>query len=190
MGAIEIRLTEIVQEHEAGHLYRMVFEDIGGTFRIPVVISQFDARPLLAVTEGRHDRGGTHDLLARFLEKTGYTLNRIEITGMERGVYSARIVLDNFDRVLTLNSRPSDAVALALRYETPIFIDEAIVRKVGELVSSEWSELKVPHRLRIMQDRLEQLVREERYEEAVVLRDRIRRLQSLSGGADQNENVT
>ncbi len=191
MGLIEVRLIDIEEEKEAGHCYRMIFEDMGGTFQLPVIISYLDARPLMSLVKGEPARTGPHELLSVFMEKTGFAVSRVEIAGMERGIYKCRLVLDNFERTMALDSRLSDAVALALRQKAPIYAEESVVKKVGTLLSSDLNHLKRPHQLRIMQERLDQLIREERYEEAVVVRDRIRRLETLSGkGHKSSENIT
>lgn len=65
----------------------------------------------------------THDLIINLIEKTGYTLDRVEINDVEKETYFATLFLkDENDNFVEIDSRPSDAIAVAIRVDAPIFV--------------------------------------------------------------------
>ena len=64
----------------------------------------------------------THDLIISIIDKTGYKLDRIEINDVEKETYYATLFLTNGENEIEIDSRPSDAIAVAMRAEAPIFV--------------------------------------------------------------------
>lgn len=183
MRFVEVRIAEIVEERSAGECHRVIIEDIEGTFRIPIIISSYDAQPLIKLLEGRNgQRPRTHDLMLNFVKMAGYLVRKVEITGVERGVFSAVITFGNGNAdSLRLDSRPSDAFAIALRSGCGIFVSEEIAREIGEPVVCEDEYTLYPDTIAGMEQRLKMLIDKELYEEAAKLRDIIN---SLKGSSD------
>lgn len=70
----------------------------------------------------------THDLIVNLIEKTGYELEKIEINDVEKETYYATLFLkDNDGNVLQIDSRPSDAIAIAIRIDAPIFVTANVI---------------------------------------------------------------
>lgn len=96
-------------------------------------IGSFEGRAIHMAAHGiEHVRPLTHDLLASVLESLSTRLNRVEIRALKDGVYYANLKLHapNGDEV-TVDSRPSDAVALAMRVGAPIFVEKAVLEEAG-----------------------------------------------------------
>ena len=180
MAYIEVRVKEIVPDPESEGCFRLVLEDAEGGLELPIVISAPDAHPLLAELEGeRSFRPQTHDLIQAFIDATGYRIERFEITDLRRGVFYGTLRFTcNETEILELDCRPSDGIALALRANARIYADEKVVKRAAVLSSGNMDILQVSRRIRIMEEKLERLVGEERYEEAGILRDRINFLKS------------
>ena len=71
----------------------------------------------------------THDLVKNLLEKLKYSVTKIEVTDLRDDTFYARIYLQKEDEEYSLDSRPSDAIAIALRTESPIFVNEEVIEK-------------------------------------------------------------
>ncbi len=130
----------------------------------------------------------THDLLISVLENLEAQISRIEITELKDGTFYARLVVEQVAGEVSIDARPSDCVAIAVRVKCPIFIDERIVEEAGISVSAvnqqvgaekedQESDLRPQSELTTLKAELEHAVEEEDYEEAARLRDKIRELE-------------
>ena len=180
MAHTEVKVKEIVPDPESEGCFRLVLEDVEGGLELPLVISALDARPLLAELEGtRGFRPQTHDLFQAFIDAAGYRLERFDIRDFRRGVfYGAMSFGHNEAEGFEMDCRPTDGVALALRSGAGIYVDNEVIRQVGILLDKDMGSMKVSQRIRIMEEKLQRLVGEERYEEAGILRDRINQLKT------------
>lgn len=178
MAYIEIKVKEITQDPESEGCFRLVLEDIEEGLELPMVISALDARPLLAELEGeRSFRPNTHDLFSTFISATDYRIERMNIHDFRQGVFYATLALGSENKEsIEMDCRPTDGVALALRAKSPIFVEQEVMKRVGILLSNDIGKMKIPQRIRVMEEKLQRLILEERYEEAGILRDRIRAL--------------
>ncbi len=97
---------------------------------LPIWIGVFEANAIALRIEGvETPRPMTHDLMHSFLQDLGVTVNRILISDLRENTFFAEIHLSLGQRELTVDSRPSDALALALRTESPIFVRQAVLDK-------------------------------------------------------------
>ena len=99
---------------------------------VVIVIGHFEAMAISLALEGHNpDRPATHDLLNNVISKLGGIIKRILIDDLWNGTYYAKITIEVNGSELLIDSRPSDAIALALRSKSPIFMAESILRTVG-----------------------------------------------------------
>lgn len=100
---------------------------------MPIYIGGPEAHAIdLAVSETKTARPMTHDLVVSLLEQLGATLERVVITDLQQGTFYADLYLrDRAGEVISMSVRPSDAVALAVRTETPIFAEEELIDDAG-----------------------------------------------------------
>ncbi len=95
---------------------------------LPIWIGPAEAQAIaLELQKVRPPRPLTHDLIKSILEGTKVTLRRVRITGLERQTYLAALVLDQAGREIEIDSRPSDAIALALRFACPILVHRTLL---------------------------------------------------------------
>lgn len=94
---------------------------------LPIWIGHPEATAILLAVQGvEPPRPMTHDLMKNALEAAGFTVSRVEITRLEEGTFYAALVLRGEERELAVDARPSDSVALALRFGCPIYVAEAV----------------------------------------------------------------
>jgi bifunctional DNase/RNase len=99
---------------------------------LPIAIGEFEAAAIQMPLEGeKPTRPISYDLLAAMLDKAGVTVSRIEIDSVRESVFFAKVVVQDRGQVRRIDSRPSDAVALALRTGAPIFADKDLLEEVG-----------------------------------------------------------
>lgn len=103
-----------------------------GIRKLPILIGQFEASSITFALEGQQpDRPLTHDLMKSMLEQMGGTVTRILIDDLWGTTYYAKIFVHIGKREFSLDSRPSDAIALAIRVNCPIFVAEGILDQAG-----------------------------------------------------------
>ncbi len=96
---------------------------------LPIWIGALEANAIVIVLEGvEMARPMTHDLLKAFLEKTGTSLRKVEITDIKENTYYALLHLERGNESFTMDSRPSDAIALALRCSVPIVVASEVMK--------------------------------------------------------------
>lgn len=97
---------------------------------LPIWVGVFEANAIALQLEGvRTPRPMTHDLLRETIGALGASLLHVAITKLEENTYFAELHLDLGGRVVIIDSRPSDALALALRTSSPVFVEESVLDK-------------------------------------------------------------
>jgi bifunctional DNase/RNase len=129
---LEVRVEGVFEDVSKGPAERFVIvvDEIGR--RVPIAIGGFESRSILEAMEGmRPDRPMTHDLVRSIMDKLGATLERVAIDDLWNAVYYAKLVLsaEGTDEDILIDARPSDAIALALRFQAPIYMSDAILEQ-------------------------------------------------------------
>jgi bifunctional DNase/RNase len=107
----------------------VVLQDLEHTVGLPIWVGQAEARAIAMEIEGvEPPRPMTHDLMTSILKSTGVDLNKVVIESLRDGTYHARIHLHAREEKLAIDARPSDAIALALRLQRPIFAATGLLR--------------------------------------------------------------
>ena len=101
-----------------------------GDKTLPIWIGLLEATSIAsALQDIQFDRPMTHDLFKNLTQKLNIQINRIDICDLRDNTFYAEIHFASDERSFTMDARPSDAIALALRYEAPIFVDERVIEK-------------------------------------------------------------
>ena len=107
---------------------------------LPIWIGPFEADAITLQLQGMEaPRPLTHDLLRSVIETLGGEVIHIMISSLERNTYFARIVLDVNGETVEVDSRPSDAIALAVRVQAPIYVAEEVMEQAGMMPEQEMS---------------------------------------------------
>ena len=119
----------------------------------------------------------THDLLKNMLSLLECEISKVVVSDLIDNTFYAKIYLNGKNGKFQIDSRPSDAIALALRFEVPIFVEENVMHECSIMVKGED---EIPDRekteLEILQEKLTKAVSEERYEDAADFRDQIKKI--------------
>jgi len=164
----------------------------GSDLAVPIFIGQLETQSIL-IGLGRVEvpRPLSHDLMLSLMHTLDAELSRIEICDLRDGTFFARIILLAQGREIAVDSRPSDAIGIAVRALCPVFIAESVVEEAGISVNlvngqsihaGEGSEgqadtASLEQRRARLGEELEAALAEEDYERAAVLRDRLKELE-------------
>jgi len=156
---------------------------------LPIFIGAAEAQAIaIQVNAVEMPRPLTHDLTKNILDLLECRLKRVEVCDLQSGTFYAKLILDRDGRETEMDSRPSDAIALALRFVAPIFVAGKVMDEAGRVLDQAESdaadgEKSTPQPekreltpLETLQNQLEEAVKEERYEDAARLRDEIKGL--------------
>lgn len=162
----------------------VLVKPIGAEKTVPIFIAQLEAQSILiGLGKIPMPRPLTHDLFINVMENLKIKFDRVEITHFKDKTYFARLILEHEGKKFTIDSRPSDGIALAVRVKCPIFIAESIVDEFGvavTLITGEEGEdglgSEKEDERRKLEVELQKAVEEENYEEAARLRDKIKEL--------------
>lgn len=172
--------------------YALVLGEENGKRKLPVIIGGFEAQSIAIALEKDVEppRPLTHDLFVNFANKFAIELKEVLIHKLEEGVFFSMMVLENEGQEIVLDARTSDAVALAIRFGSPIYTYTGILDKAGVVLdekadaasvsSSSKSEKTVPSKDKLakLQQEMDEAVKNEDYEKAARIRDEIDKLSS------------
>jgi len=159
----------------------------GGKRALPIFIGAAEAQAIAFVLENvKPPRPLTHDLLKNLMDNLECRIKRIEVCDLRDNTFYAKLFLEWNGAEIELDSRPSDAIALALRFAAPIFVEDEIMDSAGMLIKedekaalqNEQEPKKQMSPAEALKHKLDKAVREERYEDAAKLRDELKRLTS------------
>jgi len=149
---------------------------------LPIVVGSTEAQAIaLQLEKISPPRPLTHDLMKQLLDSIKVLVTRIVVNDLRENTYYAAISLKTNGRTKEIDARPSDAIALALRMQAPIFVEESVMKKAavleqlpeinfGDEFNRPASDIDVLEELNI---KLQKAVREERFEDAAKIRDEI-----------------
>lgn len=116
----------------------VMLREAGGQRTLPIWIGQAEALAINLALEGAAlERPLTHDLIKSLLDGLGVKLEKVIITELRQGTYFAQLLLNADGRLLALDARPSDSIALALRTKSPILMEEELLASQGLRDSSQ-----------------------------------------------------
>jgi bifunctional DNase/RNase len=123
-------------QSQAGSFALVLGEELGNR-RLPIIIGVFEAQAIAVQIENIvPNRPMTHDLFKSFADGMNYTLKEIVISDLKEGIFYAKIVCTDGLREVEVDARPSDAIAIGLRFDIPIYTYEAILSEAGIISSS------------------------------------------------------
>ncbi len=138
---IEMKVMGIAIDTASGSPI-IVLNDKDNRKALPIWIGSAEASAIIRKIENiKVLRPMTHDLIIDVIEKTGYSVDRVEINDVEKETYFSTIYLTNEDgKEVTIDSRPSDAIAVAIRVDAPIFVSAKVLADGSVSCDSEKDE--------------------------------------------------
>lgn len=141
INKVKVNVLGISYTQTQSNAYALVLTEENGDRRIPIIVGAFEAQSIAIQLEGLHPpRPLTHDLFFNFAKAFKINLIEVVIHKLEEGVFYARLVCENGTTNTTIDSRTSDAIALALRFNCPIYTTEEILQKAGVVIDFEKEE--------------------------------------------------
>ncbi|MBN2365800.1 MAG: bifunctional nuclease family protein [Calditrichaeota bacterium] len=162
----------------------VILKELKGDRTLPIIIGEYEAQSIaLGLEKIKPPRPITHDLALSMLDSLMANIDRIVVTELKNNTYYAIIYLTQDSKKYEIDSRPSDAIALAVRRNIPIFVEEEVMEKGAytpeDVQDTEGSPLNLAEdRLQKLKNELQEAVEKEEYEKAAKIRDEIKRLQS------------
>jgi len=138
---VEVRLSAVRVDLQSNTPVLLLTETEGLGRTLPIFIGAPEATAIAFAIQGvATPRPMTHDLLRDIVEALGAELERVVITDLRAATYYAELQLRRGDGVLTVSSRPSDAVALAVRTSSPLFVSDELMDAEGILLPTDEDE--------------------------------------------------
>lgn len=138
---IRLKVIGISYSQTQSGAYALILAEENGERRIPIIIGGFEAQAIVIKLENLEPpRPLTHDLFRSFAQACGVTVEQVLINKLREGIFYSEIICTDGERRFKIDSRTSDAVALALRFECPIFIEPQILNEAGIVMSTTTDE--------------------------------------------------
>jgi bifunctional DNase/RNase len=189
MEKIQVDILGLQTSPASGGAYALILKEVTGNRRLPIIIGAFEAQSIALEMEGiKPPRPLTHDLMKNILESMGSDLSEITISELRDGTFFAKLYFDSRE----IDARPSDAIALAVRFGAPIYVSDKVMDEAGFLPENEGEEgtaaagepTAIPKgkeprltKLETLRAQLKESIEKEDYEKAAQLRDEIRRIE-------------
>ena len=143
MKKIELEIVALSHSITQTHSYAVVLGEVNGLRRLPIVIGGFEAQAIAVALEKMHpSRPLTYDLMKNFMSAFTIDLQEIIICDLQEGIFYSKLVCVSEHDTVEIDSRTSDALALAVRFGCPIFTYEHILDSAGILMEDSSSKKK------------------------------------------------
>ena len=165
--------------------FALVLKEISGERRLPIIIGMFEAQSIaMEIERIVPNRPMTHDLFKSLSKKLNFSVNEIVITDIKDGVFFSKINMTDSKKKLSIDSRPSDAIAIAIRFKANIYATEKVLTNAGIIFDEVNVDKKVEDSnqkvktlkdmsVKELNDKLSVSISEENYEFAARIRDEI-----------------
>jgi len=145
MKRVKLKVMGISYSQTQSGAYALILIEENGERRIPIIIGGFEAQAIVIKLENLDPpRPLTHDLFKKFADEFNISVVEVMISKLEEGVFFSQLVCTNGEKEYSIDSRTSDAVAIALRFGCPIYITEEILEKAGITINPSDSGISAP----------------------------------------------
>ena len=189
---VEMEIFGLTTTSRTASAYALILMEAEGSRRLPIIIGAHEAQAIaLEIEQIKPPRPMTHDLTMQIITELGGQIEHVVVHHLKEGTYYANIIIKGPISSHEIDARPSDAIALAVRFSRPIYVDELVLEEVGDLHEDDSTDMdsmnnksytakqstqnkKSP--LELLDEQLYIAIETENYEKAAVLRDKIQRL--------------
>lgn len=138
MKKIELEIVALSHSITQTHSYAVVLGEINGLRRLPIVIGGFEAQAIAVALERMNpSRPLTHDLMKNFMMAFNVELHEVVINDLQEGIFYSKLVCSSANDTVEIDSRTSDALALAVRFGCPIYTFDTILNQAGILMEDD-----------------------------------------------------
>ena len=143
MKKIELEIVALSHSITQTHSYAVVLGEVNGLRRLPIVIGGFEAQAIaVALERMQPSRPLTHDLMKNFMMAFNVELHEVIICDLQEGIFYSKLLCSNENDTVEIDSRTSDALALAVRFGCPIYTYENILENAGILMEDTGTKKK------------------------------------------------
>ena len=193
MQKVQCEILGLSSSPSTGGAYAILLKELDGVRRLPIIIGAFEAQAIALEIEGiKPPRPLTHDLLKQIIDNLGGSVSEVIISELRENTFYAKIVLEVSGLTNEIDARPSDAIALSVRTQTPIYVAETVLETAGFIPSdenerelmkkSDVNDDTLPKskeaKIASLQNKLREALDSEEYERAAKIRDDIKKLTS------------
>ncbi|MCD6090182.1 MAG: bifunctional nuclease family protein [Bacteroidales bacterium] len=188
MQKIELKIVGLSYSHSQSSAYALILSEINGNRRLPIIVGGLEAQAIaIEVEKLKPARPLTHDLFKTFAETFDIEVLEVIINKFEEGIFYSILVCEKNGDVIEIDSRTSDAVAIALRFNSPIYTYESIMSVGGIILDPEEESIEQEKEstqednefsnisLSDLDELLLKSIEHEDYERASVIRDEIKK---------------
>lgn len=195
MDEIELKVHDMSSTLQPADAYALVLEEVNGNRKLPIIIGSLEAQAIkIVMMEYKMPRPLTHDLFLTVTKELGATLKKVLIYKVKDGVYYSYLFIEKEGEEIKIDSRTSDAIALAMRCECPIYTTDEIMEseQLNEITGKGFSAPVNTVDIVALKEALARAIEEEDYEQASRLRDEIKRREEEeeSEESDEREDTT
>lgn len=141
MEKIKLEILGLSPSQSQSGSFALVLGEEYGNRRLPIIIGMFEAQAIaIEIEKIVPNRPMTHDLFKQFAKNFGFTVREIVISDLREGIFFARIVCSDGVQETVVDARPSDAIAIGIRFGVSIFTYEAILSEAGIIASVDEEE--------------------------------------------------
>ena len=142
MELIELKIQGISYNDNTSGAFALILDELNGSRKLPIVIGGFEAQAIAIALEKKikTSRPLTHELFKSFADKFEIKLNHVIIHKLLDGVFFSNIVCEKKNKIIKIDSRTSDAIALSLRFSAPIFVNKKVLDEAGFEDDERYSE--------------------------------------------------
>ncbi|QHV95747.1 bifunctional nuclease family protein [Spirosoma endbachense] len=141
MDKIKLEILGLSPSQSQSGSFALVLGEEYGNRRLPIIIGMFEAQAIaIEIEKIVPNRPMTHDLFKQFAEQFKFTVREIVISDLREGIFFAKIVCFDGVRESVIDARPSDAIAIGIRFDVPIYTNESILSEAGITASSNDEE--------------------------------------------------
>lgn len=204
MKKIELEIVALSHSITQSHSYAVVLGEVNGIRRLPIVIGGFEAQAIAVALEKMNPtRPLTHDLMRSICQSFSIEVKEVIINNLLDGIFYSQLVCKRGNELIEIDSRTSDALALAVRFDCPIYTYEFILDSAGLILEEPGKEEKLEVKERKPEKKstvssniksmdlarqslpdlnqlLQSLLEKEDYEQAIIVRDEISRRKKQS----------
>ncbi len=138
MDKIKLEILGLSSSQTQNGSFALVLGESKGNRRLPIIIGMFEAQAIaIEIEKIVPNRPMTHDLFKSFAYSIGFDLKEILISDLKEGVFFAKILCKGDNGEFTIDARPSDAIAIGLRFDVPIFTNESILTEAGIVLADD-----------------------------------------------------
>lgn len=196
MEKIKLEIVGLSYSQTQSGAYALVLGESTGKRRLPIIIGGFEAQAIaIELEKMKPSRPLTHDLFKNFAEKFHINIKEVIVYNLVEGIFYAKIVCEREGEEIEVDARTSDAIALAVRFECPVYTYEFILSSAGIILDEdeeategkeELEDIPIESsgddlnsmNLEELEEQLNNAIRDENYEHASRIRDEINRRNS------------